>query len=112
MVCFLDFDKRRVIPILYHECEIPEILKPIYHLNYQDSSERIYFWKRLAASLGYVDQEKPRGSPLIAKKAPGSPRKSPQGSPRTEKKSNQSIIFDKSEKKPKNRFIGILRSKK
>ena len=94
-----------MIPILYADCEIPEILKPIYHLNYQDSSEHSYFWKRLAASLGYIDQDKPRGSPLIDKKT----RESPRGSPRLGKKSNENVMLDK---KSKGGGFKILRSKK
>ncbi len=78
---FVDFDQRRVIPILYESCDIPEILKPIYHLNYEDSNERPYFWKKLAVALGYSEPEKFR--------------ESPRGSPRMSKKANESPLVDK-----------------
>ncbi|CAB4009140.1 myeloid differentiation primary response 88-like, partial [Paramuricea clavata] len=72
-----DFDQRRVIPILYENCDIPEILKPIYHLNYGDSSEHPYFWKKLAVALGYSEPYRLRGSP--------------RGSPHTDKKYKQIV---------------------
>jgi hypothetical protein len=104
---FVDFDQRRVIPILYESCDIPEILKPIYYLNYEDSNERPYFWKKLAVALGYS--------------APEKIRESPRGSPRMSKKANESPLVDKmlggkaspsAEKKSKGCRFKILKSKK
>jgi hypothetical protein len=60
---FLDFVQRRVIPIMYESCDIPEILRPIYHLNYEDSNELPYFWKKIAIALGYSEPDRLRESP-------------------------------------------------
>ena len=97
---FLDFVQRRVIPIVYQDCNIPEILKPIYHLKYDDSCEQFNFWKRLAASLGYKEPAKPKGSPRISARSKESPRPEKKlnssnenktgQSPRSEKKLNSS----------------------
>ena len=114
---FLDFVKRRVIPILYEECDIPEILKPIYYLNYEESRECPYFWKRLAASLGYI--EKHKGSPQIGKNRGDSPRGSPcmgkRSSPRLNKKNSQLLERKASpsvEKKPFASLFNIIKPKK
>ncbi|XP_046847236.1 LOW QUALITY PROTEIN: myeloid differentiation primary response protein MyD88-like [Xenia sp. Carnegie-2017] len=91
-----DFQQRRVIPILYEECEIPEILRPIYYLNYKDldDCERPHFWKRLASSLGYV----PKGSPQVQLKGHRSPYNSPSGSPQNLRKINDTSLTDKNDR--------------
>lgn len=45
--------QRPLIPILYQPCEIPIIYRFIYHLDYTNERARVYFWDKLARSLGY-----------------------------------------------------------
>ena len=88
-----------MIPILYESCDVPEILKPIYYLNYEEACERPYFWKRLATSLGYNEIGKsPRGSPCMGKKS--SPRLIKKNNQLSERKASPSV-----EKKP---FAGLF----
>lgn len=116
---FSDFDKRRVIPIRYEDCDVPEILKPIYHLNYQDRIEPDHFWKKLAVALGYIEPPKPRGSPIVDKKSKGSPvmdTKSKQ-SPLLNKKVKQSPLLEQQvspsiEKRSKVGLFNKIKSKK
>ena len=46
--------QRPLIPILYQPCEIPIIYRFIYHLDYTNERARVYFWDKLARSLGYT----------------------------------------------------------
>lgn len=92
-----------MIPILYESCDVPEILKPIYHLSYEDSVEQQYFWKRLAIALGYKEAGKQKGSLLIEKKlGSSSPQGSPRGSPETAKKLN---VSNKQTSRPKEKSV-------
>lgn len=51
-----DLRKTILIPILYKSCEIPRKLQIFTRLDYTSDRERQYFWKKLAASLGYDDK--------------------------------------------------------
>ena len=52
----LDLRKTILIPILYKSCEIPRKLQIFTRLDYTNDRERPYFWKKLAASLGYSNK--------------------------------------------------------
>lgn len=51
-----DLRKTILIPILYKSCEIPRKLQIFTRLDYTNDRERQYFWKKLAASLGYSNK--------------------------------------------------------
>ncbi|XP_033116855.1 myeloid differentiation primary response protein MyD88-like [Anneissia japonica] len=44
-------EKRRIIPIMYKQCEVPEILAHLTICNYTKKDLRPWFWSRLAQTL-------------------------------------------------------------
>lgn len=50
--------KRKIIPCLYKQCEIPEIFRHIHLLNYQRSKQFYNFWDKLKLSLQTTPEER------------------------------------------------------
>ncbi|KAG4073837.1 hypothetical protein HA402_014042 [Bradysia odoriphaga] len=50
--------KRKIIPCLYKQCELPEIFRHIHLLNYQRSKPFYNFWDKLKISLQTTPEER------------------------------------------------------
>ncbi|XP_037045716.1 uncharacterized protein LOC119081078 [Bradysia coprophila] len=50
--------KRKIIPCLYKQCELPEIFRHIHLLNYQRSKPFYNFWDKLKMSLQTTPEER------------------------------------------------------